>query len=113
MDSSEQRPPAAVGRGSQINPPNRFERVHLEDDFSDCEHDDELRADRRVVPTEFLENQTRRLICENDSPDVGFRYSINPYRGCEHGCSYCYARPGHEYLGMNGGLDFETKIVVK
>ena len=50
---------------------------------------------------------------ENDSPDVGFRFSLNPYRGCEHGCSYCYARPTHEYLGLNAGLDFETRIFYK
>ena len=60
-----------------------------------------------------MPNETRRLITHNDSPDVSFRYSINPYRGCEHGCAYCYARPGHETLGMNAGLDFETRILVK
>jgi DNA repair photolyase len=101
-----------VGRGAGISPPNRFERVHAEDDW---EHLDPAEAlpDERRVPTVLMPNETRRLITENDSPDVPFRYSINPYRGCEHGCAYCYARPGHETLGMNAGLDFETRILVK
>jgi DNA repair photolyase len=101
-----------VGRGAAISPPNRFERVHAEDDW---EHLDPAEAlpDERRVPTVLMPNETRRLITENDSPDVPFRYSINPYRGCEHGCAYCYARPGHETLGMNAGLDFETRILVK
>jgi DNA repair photolyase len=61
----------------------------------------------------FLRDGTRTIIARNDSPDVGFGASINPYRGCEHGCVYCYARPTHEYLGFSAGLDFETKIMVK
>ena len=61
----------------------------------------------------FLRDQTRTIINYNDSPDVGFEASINPYRGCEHGCIYCFARPNHEYLGFSAGLDFETKILVK
>ena len=63
--------------------------------------------------TQFLKDASRSLITYNDSPDVGFEASINPYRGCEHGCIYCYARPYHEYLGFSSGLDFETKILVK
>jgi DNA repair photolyase len=102
-----------VGRGAGQAPPNRFERVHAEPDLEHLEYDEELAAERRTLPTTLLPNDTRRIICENDSPDVGFRYSINPYRGCEHGCAYCYARPGHETLGFNAGLDFETKILVK
>ena len=102
----------AIGRGAGIDPPNRFERVRIEDDWEQLDAD-EASADPRRVPTEFLPNDTRRLITENNSPDVPFRYSINPYRGCEHGCAYCYARPGHETLGMNAGLDFETRILVK
>ena len=104
-----------VGRGAQSAPPNRFERVHVEEDFEQVEGEyrsGEQPLERRV-PTTFLPNDTRRIICENDSPDVGFRFSINPYRGCEHGCAYCYARPGHETLGLNAGIDFETKILVK
>lgn len=64
-------------------------------------------------PLEVHEDQTRSILATNDSPDVGFRWSINPYRGCSHACAYCYARPGHEYLSFNAGTDFETKIVVK
>jgi DNA repair photolyase len=101
-----------VGRGAGINPPNRFERVRVEDDWEQLDPAQELSGEHRVA-TVFLPNDTRRLITENDSPDVPFRYSINPYRGCEHGCAYCYARPGHETLGMNAGLDFETRILVK
>jgi len=101
-----------IGRGSQIHPANRYEKVHLEDDLEQCEPDDDLLTPRRQE-TEFLPNTARKIISENDSPDVPFRYSVNVYRGCEHGCAYCYARPGHETLGMNAGLDFETKILVK
>ena len=65
------------------------------------------------VSTQLLADQSKTVIASNDSPDIPFRYSINPYRGCEHGCAYCYARPTHELLGMSAGLDFETKILVK
>jgi DNA repair photolyase len=111
MDSSSPRA-KLVGRGAGISPPNRFERVHAEDDWEHLDPAEALPDERRVA-TVLMPNETRRLITENDSPDVPFRYSINPYRGCEHGCAYCYARPGHETLGMNAGLDFETRILVK
>lgn len=62
---------------------------------------------------EIYEDQTRTILAENKSPDLGFRFSLNPYRGCQHACAYCYARPSHEYLGFGAGTDFETKIVVK
>jgi DNA repair photolyase len=101
-----------IGRAAGAAPPNRFERVHAEDDFEQLADADEL-PDVRRLPTQFLPDATQTLITENDSPDVPFRFSINPYRGCEHGCAYCYARPGHEMLGMNAGLDFETRILVK
>ncbi|NIS37664.1 radical SAM protein, partial [Candidatus Saccharibacteria bacterium] len=63
--------------------------------------------------TEFYKDTSQSIITYNDSPDVGFDAGINPYRGCEHGCAYCYARPTHEYLGLSSGLDFESKIFVK
>src|SRR5262245_40417064 len=105
--------PEAKGRGSQLNPPNRFGGPYHEAEFEQVEHDEEYLASLRNCPTEYIPDHTRSIVTENDSPDVGFRYSINPYRGCSHGCSYCYARPYHEYLGCNAGLEFETKILVK
>ena len=78
---------------AQTSPANRFEAVHLETQLDELAAGDELLAPRRSVPTEFFADQSRSIIATNDSPDVGFRYSINAYRGCEHGCAYCYARP--------------------
>jgi hypothetical protein len=80
--------PTAVGRGAGVSPPNRFERVRAEEDLEQLELAEEM-PDSRRVPTLFLPDETRRIIAENSSPDVPFRYSINPYRGCEHGCLYC------------------------
>ena len=94
------------GRGASWNPQNRFERLEYI-------RDDEAPPDDGLPRTIYLRDPTRTLIATNDSPDVGFEASINPYRGCEHGCIYCFARPTHEYLGMSAGLDFETKILVK
>jgi DNA repair photolyase len=85
----------------------------VEDDPEHWEGDSEFLAERSQVKTEYLVDTSRTLVTQNDSPDVGFTHSINPYRGCSHGCIYCYARPGHEYLGMSAGLDFETRIMVK
>ncbi|MBI2805285.1 MAG: PA0069 family radical SAM protein [Planctomycetes bacterium] len=95
------------GRGAADNPPNRFELIRyepLEDGACD---------ERPAPATQFFRDATASIIATNDSPDVPFSASINPYRGCEHGCVYCYARPYHEYLGFSIGLDFETKIMVK
>jgi len=91
------------GRGTSTNPPNRYEALHVEPD-------DPASGDDRTV---YYRDASRSILAENDSPDVGFRYSLNPYRGCAHGCSYCYARPTHEYLGFSAGLDFERRIMVK
>jgi DNA repair photolyase len=95
------------GRGAQTNPPNRFERLHVEPD-PECDP-----ADRPHPRTQFFHDASESLLTKNDSPDVGFSHGINCYRGCEHGCAYCFARPYHEYLGFSSGLDFETKIMVK
>lgn len=106
-------PPIPKGRGTPLKPPNRFEKVVVEDDWEHLEHDEDHFTALQQVPTEYLPDNSRTVISENDSPDLGFRFSLNPFRGCSHGCSYCYARPTHEYLGLNAGLDFETKIFFK
>lgn len=99
--------------GSMIDPPNRFEKTRTELDLEHLEWDEEHLSQMNSRPIEYLSDASRSIISENNSPDIAFRYSLNPYRGCIHGCSYCYARNTHEYLGFNAGLDFETKIVVK
>lgn len=95
------------GRGASHNIPNRFETLSYVRDADSNEADDNR------PPTQFLKDSSKSIIARNDSPDVGFNASVNPYRGCEHGCIYCYARPTHEYLGFSSGLDFETRILVK
>jgi DNA repair photolyase len=99
------------GRGAAFNPGNRFERLHV-DELSDVREPDPDEPERKV-PTMFFHDTTRSIFAKNDSPDVPFTFSVNPYRGCEHGCIYCYARPTHEFLGFSAGLDFESKIMVK
>src|SRR5690349_11511124 len=94
------------GRGATVNTPNRFETVAIA-------RDDEWTEDDPAPTTVFLKDTSRSIISYNKSPDLGFETSFNPYRGCEHGCIYCYARPTHEYAGMSAGLDFESKILVK
>jgi DNA repair photolyase len=95
-------------RGAAANPGNRFERLAVEP--AEAAGPDEPAPDPR---TRFLRDGSRSVIARNQSPDIPFDASINPYRGCEHGCAYCYARPTHEYLGFSAGLDFETRILVK
>ena len=97
------------GRGAASNTPNRFQRFHFEPLELDLEYESEIHP----LPTTFYRDTSLSILAKNDSPDLPFEYSINPYRGCEHGCVYCYARPSHEYLGFSAGLDFETKIMVK
>lgn len=106
-------PTPIAGRGANVNPANRFERLHVEPDgeWLDAEF-----AETGSVPhprTQFYYDGTESLLTSNDSPDIGPGWSLNCYRGCEHGCAYCFARPYHDYLGWSSGIDFETKILVK
>ncbi len=98
------------GKGAQINVNNRFERLSVVQDHVEG-LDEPLMPDR--PQTELYEETPRKIISKNDSPDLPFIHSINPYQGCEHGCVYCYARNSHEYWGFSAGLDFESKIIVK
>lgn len=95
------------GRGASDNPVNRFEGHYV-----DYELDEET-GEKPSQKTQLIKDDTKNIISFNKSPDIPFEAGLNPYRGCEHGCVYCYARPFHEYLGFSVGLDFETKIVVK
>ncbi|HEB90905.1 MAG TPA: PA0069 family radical SAM protein [Deltaproteobacteria bacterium] len=111
--------PARKGRGARTNPTGRFERTRIEPDLAALETAGPLLASetrdasRDPPRTRTLPDRSRRVLSRNDSPDLPFEASLNPYRGCEHGCVYCYARPTHELLGYSAGLDFETKILVK
>jgi DNA repair photolyase len=97
------------GRGSLSNATGRFET-----EVRTFENDGwDLAEDTRTSRTEVKEERARSIITRNDSPDISFDRSVNPYRGCEHGCIYCYARPSHPYVGHSAGLDFETKIFAK
>jgi DNA repair photolyase len=108
MEPDARDPQAAIrGRGTGSNPRNRFEPL-----FYAPDPDSEVPPDT-VYTTELLRDTSQSILAYNNSPDIGFDASINVYRGCEHGCIYCYARPTHEYLGFSAGLDFETKILVK
>ncbi len=98
------------GRGTHRDPANRFEALALEPDDDVADSEDLQLPDPR---TRYLRDHSRTLLSRNQSPDLPFDRSLNPYRGCEHGCVYCYARPTHEYLGYSLGLDFETRILVK
>jgi DNA repair photolyase len=85
------------------NPLNRYDRAHVEYEPGEAPQ----------TGLEIYEDNTQNILSTNDSPDISFRYSVNPYRGCAHGCSYCYARPSHEYLGFGSGTDFERRLVIK
>ena len=117
------------GRGAGLNPGNRFEDVRL---HVLGEHLDEIRLEREnqtadgsapggeagpgeaiSLATRVYHDRSRTVLNHVESPDIGFSWTVNPYRGCEHGCIYCYARPGHEYLGWSCGVDFETRILAK
>jgi DNA repair photolyase len=101
-------------RGAGSNPANRFDRISVEFDAASSGALDENGNDARpALRTQFFRDSASTIIVRNTSPDVGFEASLNPYRGCEHGCSYCFARPYHEYLGFSAGLDFESRIMVK
>ncbi len=104
---------ARHGRGATVNPGSRYDRLHHEafdDGWGTLE---EAFADVPPLPTTLIKDSSRSVISWNTSPDLGFDRAVNPYRGCEHGCIYCYARPSHAYLGYSPGLDFETKLVFK
>ena len=104
---------ARNGRGATVNPAVRFDRLHgeaFDDGWSTLE---EALAELPPLPTTLIRDSSRSVISWNTSPDIGFDRAVNPYRGCEHGCIYCYARPSHAYLGYSPGLDFETKLVFK
>ena len=134
IEETPQSRAAIRGRGASWSPANRFEKLHV--DLNDVDAPlatsvgvvdvdldalaAELPAHRYGAPrerprreTQYFRDGSKTIISRNNSPDVGFETSINPYRGCEHGCIYCYARPTHEYLGFSAGLDFESKIMVK
>ncbi|HVE16419.1 MAG TPA: PA0069 family radical SAM protein [Chthoniobacterales bacterium] len=103
---AERPPNSPRGRGSAVQPPNRFERLSII-------LDEEVAAGEPGPRTQFLRDSAQSIISYNNSPDIPWTASINAYRGCEHGCAYCYARPYHEYLGFSSGLDFESRIMVK
>jgi DNA repair photolyase len=102
------------GRGTATAMPHRFEqreREQVDDGWGSL---DQEAAEEHLAPaTEVIEEHAKKIVTSNQSPDINFDYSINPYRGCEHGCIYCFARPTHSYLNLSPGLDFETRIVAK
>jgi hypothetical protein len=102
------------GRGTATSMPHRFEqreREQYDDGWGSLDQD---AAEEHLPPaTQVIEELAKKIVTSNQSPDINFDYSINPYRGCEHGCIYCFARPTHSYLNLSPGLDFETRIVAK
>lgn len=116
MDSHHPLPPPPLAarlkaRGAATNPANRFDRLETEAVDDGWAQDDS--DDLPPLRTEVTLERPRSVIAWNQSPDLGFDRAINPYRGCEHGCVYCYARPSHAYLGMSPGLDFETRLIAR
>src|SRR5438094_320592 len=113
VQETPQSSAAIRGRGASWSPANRFEKLHIDQNDFDAVDVDPGTEERPRRATQYFQDGTKSVITRNNSPDVGFETSLNPYRGCEHGCIYCYARPTHEYLGFSAGLDFESKIMVK
>jgi DNA repair photolyase len=112
--SLRQRPAAIKGRGTAWQHASRFERLQREAIDDGWGDPDQACAEEPLAPrTQIIEQRVRSIVSTNDSPDIGFEQSVNPYRGCEHGCIYCYARPTHSYLDLSPGLDFETRIIAK
>lgn len=109
MAPPRQRNPPLKGRGALSNPTGRFER-HQREAVDDGWYQEEVPD---FIPTSIEPDHARSVIARNDSPDIPFEQSINPYRGCSHGCVYCYARPSHSYVGLSPGLDFETRLFYK
>lgn len=107
-------PDAVRGRGTGWAAPHRFSR-HTSETFDDGWGTLEQEVQEQALPprTQIIEEHAKAILTSNDSPDIAFDLSINPYRGCEHGCVYCFARPTHSYLNLSPGLDFETRIVAK
>lgn len=96
------------GRGSQINPHNRFNQKHYGESFEEL-----VNEDSPTIKTKYFKTNAKTIVNEVKSPDISMVYSMNPYQGCEHGCTYCYARNTHQYWGYSAGLDFESIIFVK
>jgi len=101
------------GRGAALNPEGRFEKVEREAYDDGWRYENEGDDDERALKTQIIEEHASSIITRNQSPDIPFTQSINPYQGCEHGCSYCYARPTHAYRNLSPGVDFETRIFAK
>jgi len=100
---------ALKGRGTLTNPPGRFEKHDVEEVHDGWYEEDQPDS----IDTIVKPDNARAIIARNDSPDIPFEQSINPYRGCEHGCIYCYARPSHAFMGLSSGIDFETRLFYK
>ena len=109
MTRMNSRPRALKGRGALSNPPGRFDAQQI----SAVDDGWYMEAEPECIPTTLEPDKARGVITTNDSPDIPFDSSINPYRGCSHGCTYCYARPSHAYMGLSPGLDFETRLFYK